>query len=371
MIDAGERRTAVVARGIDLKVCYLLADYRSHRRAGLDNLRCLSNAGLTIVDDPADADVVVIHDEPATYPSYFRAFPVLRQRYTVAYAVWEPGVLAPDLFRWFGLVDEIWTASSYCARIVSQAGNPVTVVPHWVAPPHPDGEAERKLKARLGLADPTPFVFYSISRSEERKNIAASLRAYAASGLADRSVYIVRTPTPLPEQLATIPGVVTPSGSFEDDEIAALHGIGQCCVSPHCAEGWGLSLSDAMACGNLVVATGYSGNMDYMTDANALPVGYTIDAIRLPETRIRFGFPAASTAPKWAYVDEDQLAARLVEALVQWDDLESLRQAAHATMQRYDEASVSAVMLARLDVIARNPVPRAAGPARSSARPMG
>jgi glycosyltransferase involved in cell wall biosynthesis len=361
----------MTVRGVDLKICTLLSNYRSHRRAGLDYQRGLSNVGVTIVDEPADADVVVIHDEPVTYPSYFRAFPVLRQRYTVAYAVWEASVLAPDMFRWLGLVDEIWTASSHCAGILSPAGSPVTIVPHIVAPPRPDGEAEQRLKVRLGLPDPPPFVFYSIGKFEGGKNIAASLRAYVASGLADRSVYIVRTPTPLPEGLANIPGVINPKDVFTDDDIAALHGIGQCYVSPHCAEGWGLCLSDAMAAGNLVVATGYSGNMEFMTDANALLVGYAIDAIRSPQSRIRLGFPATSTAAKWAYVDEDELAVKLAQAMEQWDDLAPLRQAARDGMKRYDEATVSAIMLARLDVIARNPVPRAARPAWRSVRPMG
>lgn len=356
---------------IDIPICYLLADYRGPRRAGQDYRRCLAAEGVRLVDHPADAVVVIIHDQPATYPSYYRAFPVLRERYTIAYAVWEPDIFAPDLFRWFGLVDEIWTASSYCARSLAKTSNPVTVVPHVVAPPRRDGPCEQRLLTRLGLSAPPPFLFYAITRLEERKNPAAAIRAYAAAGLADRSAFIVRTPTPLPDTLAAAPGIINPPGAFDDDDIAALHGIAQSYVSPHCAEGWGLCLSDAMAYGNVVVATGYSGNMDYMSAVNSFPVGYQLDTIRSAETRHLFGFMESSAAPKWAYVDEAELAERLSQVLSDWDSLAPLRAAASAEMRRFGAVEVGAIMLQRLAVIARNPVPRAQRRPPPYFRPLG
>ena len=47
-------------------------------------------------------------------------------------------------------------------------------------------------------------------------------------------------------------------------------------MSLHRSEGFGLTLAEAMALGKPVIATQYSGNTDFMTPTNSLPVGYRI-----------------------------------------------------------------------------------------------
>ena len=47
-------------------------------------------------------------------------------------------------------------------------------------------------------------------------------------------------------------------------------------ISLHRAEGTGLTLSDAMAHGKPVIATGWSGNTDFMNVANSYPVDYEL-----------------------------------------------------------------------------------------------
>lgn len=334
-----------------MKVCFILSGYRSHRRTGLDYIAALAAAKATLVDEPDAADIVIIHDEPYALLGYDRVYPTLRQRRVVAYTVWEPSCLNADRRRWLGLADEIWTASTFCRDIHRPLGKPVTVIPHIVDPPHADDAADARLRARLGVAE-GEFLFYTIARHEMRKNLDAGLRAYHAAFPDGAVRYVVRTPVPLPSALAGLPGVVNPSGPFSDDEIAALHRIGNCYVSPHCAEGWGLPLSDAMAHGRLVTATGYGGNMDFMDEGNALPVRYRLEPIRQPETRIRFGFDPASTEACWAYVDEDHLAAQLRTARRDWPALAPLRDAARAAMTRYDAATIGRRMLDRLHTIA-------------------
>jgi hypothetical protein len=70
----------------------------------------------------------------------------------------------------------------------------------------------------------------------------------------------------------------------------------------------------AMALGNLVIATGYGGNMDYMNAESALLARYSLEPIRLPESRQRLGFNPSSLAPQWAYVDEDNLGKLMLRA---------------------------------------------------------
>lgn len=47
-------------------------------------------------------------------------------------------------------------------------------------------------------------------------------------------------------------------------------------VSLHRAEGFGLTMAEAMALGKPVIATGYSGNLEYMTEENSYLVGWRL-----------------------------------------------------------------------------------------------
>lgn len=327
-------------------VCYLLSNYKSHRRAGLAYQRGLEQLGIKIIDSPKEAQTVILHDEPWSYPGYFRAYPELKQRHVIAYAVWEPDRLSPDVTRWLDLVDEIWTSSSYCRDIMLASGKSVTIVPHIMTPPSPDLATQSALRARFGLTEAT-FVFYTIARLEERKNIEAGIRAFATAFPDGGPVFIVKTPEQLPLSMRA-KGVIAWSGDADDDEIAALHGIGQCCVSSHCAEGWGLCLSDAMAHGNLVAATGFSGNMDYMTLQNSLPVAFSVEPIRKADTRISFGFESSNTAAAWAYVDEGDLSTKLRAAHDNWAGLAGMRIAARTAMASYSIDAIAPTMLSRI-----------------------
>jgi glycosyltransferase involved in cell wall biosynthesis len=59
-------------------------------------------------------------------------------------------------------------------------------------------------------------------------------------------------------------------------EIASLIGDCDCFVTLHRAEGFGRGAGEAMFLGRLALATGWSGNMDYMDEDNALLVKYEL-----------------------------------------------------------------------------------------------
>jgi glycosyltransferase involved in cell wall biosynthesis len=73
-------------------------------------------------------------------------------------------------------------------------------------------------------------------------------------------------------------------------------------VSLHRAEGFGYTMAEAMLAGRPVIATGYSGNLEFMDEANSFLVGYEPAAI--PERGDPY--PAGST---WAEPDLDEAAA--------------------------------------------------------------
>jgi glycosyltransferase involved in cell wall biosynthesis len=344
-----------------VKIHYMTADYQSFRRAGLDYIHALKARGAHLVEALTEADVVIIHGEPGALPYYYESWPILRQLYVIAYAVCETTVMAANRLRALGYVNEIWTSTTYCRTAIAAAGRPVTVIPHIVSPIEADDAAVEQMRSRLGLpAD--AYVFYTIGQLEERKNIEAGIRAFAKVAAADVR-FVVKSTLRLSEDMRNVPGVINPMDYFSDDDIAALHRIGHCYVSPHCGEGWGLCMSDAMAQGNLVLATGYSGNMDYMDAESALLARYSLETIRLPESRKRLSFDPTSTEPQWAYVDEDDLSKLMVRARWHWDDLAPTREQAKRRMAEYTHARIGEMMMRRLDAIGASLKPPMAAPA--------
>jgi glycosyltransferase involved in cell wall biosynthesis len=75
-------------------------------------------------------------------------------------------------------------------------------------------------------------------------------------------------------------------------------------VSAHHAEGWGLGLSEAMAFGKPVIATGYSGNMEFMDARNSFPIPYTLGPVSEEMTR---RLPWFTPDMIWANIDKEAL----------------------------------------------------------------
>ena len=60
------------------------------------------------------------------------------------------------------------------------------------------------------------------------------------------------------------------------EDMAALLASADIILSLHRSEGFGLVLAEAMQLGKVVVATNWSGNVDFMTRENSCPVGYRL-----------------------------------------------------------------------------------------------
>jgi glycosyltransferase involved in cell wall biosynthesis len=83
---------------------------------------------------------------------------------------------------------------------------------------------------------------------------------------------------------------------FTREETSTLISMANAYVSLHRSEGLGLTISEAMTLGVPVIATGYSGNMDFMRTGNSLLV---------PGTRVRVGDGAEGYSPTASWMDPD------------------------------------------------------------------
>ena len=83
--------------------------------------------------------------------------------------------------------------------------------------------------------------------------------------------------------LADDPQVKVISTPLDTQGVRSLMAACDCFVSLHRAEGFGRGLGEAMALGRLAMGTGWSGNVDFMTDSNALLVGHTLVTLQPDE----------------------------------------------------------------------------------------
>lgn len=102
--------------------------------------------------------------------------------------------------------------------------------------------------------------------------------------------------------------VILINRTMTDNEVKNLIRCSDCFVSLHRSEGFGRGLAEAMFLGKPVIATGYSGNLDFMTQENSLLVDYEL--IPLKEGEYPFW-----KEQHWADPDTDQAASFMTELI--------------------------------------------------------
>lgn len=363
-----------------LKIYYHSGSYISHRRAAEANRAALAGCAddLALVDDPSQADLAVLHDEPQYFPELLRRDPALSALPLIGYCVWETDIL-PEAFRpGLELCRELWTCSEFSRNALLQAGKPVRVIPHVVRRLPPGKAALEKVSGLLrgrpersfqsDRAD--SFLFYSILDGvNPRKNLPALLRAFyslletleqnhkadtallKASGTGP-DIRLVVKQYRLNHDLSDFPNVVSLTEDFSAEEISALHSLCHCYVSPHRCEAWGLGLSEAMSFGKPVIATGYSGNLAFMRRDNSFLVDYTLNNIP-PEACVPL--PLFSPQMRWAEIDEDALAGQMRKVLRLRPLPGALARDISGICREFSPRSVSALMLSAIrDFCARH-----------------
>ena len=210
--------------------------------------------------------------------------------YRIGYWAWELETFPKRWHDAYSHVDEIWVPSGFCQRAIAAASPvPVLVIPHAVEVPAqlaPDRTA-------FGL-HPEAVVFLAMADMMSiagRKNPSAAIEAYLAAfgkahkGSQQNTQLLVKISNAdrdpeafarLQALVATCPGIRLLAGAMDRPVLNRLLDSVDCFVSLHRAEGFGLVIAEAMARGKVVVATGWSGNMDFMSAANSLPVDYQL-----------------------------------------------------------------------------------------------
>jgi glycosyltransferase involved in cell wall biosynthesis len=280
--------------------------------------RTLSRQSRTNTDDgpnalfPVTVACVTAEQFPLFHADMGDAF--FRGRYTIGYWYWELEELPEDQFNALDLVDEIWVATHHVhAAISSHTSKPVLHMPIPLTGAAPSGRD----RASFGLDDGYTFLYtFDFNSVLERKNplgvVAAFRLAFPAEG-SPRLVLKSINADLWPDQselircaIADRADVTLIDGYLTEEDHAALLAACDCYVSLHRAEGLGLNLADAMVLGKPVIATGYSGNLDFMNANNSFLIPFRY--VTVPP-----GTPAYPTGARWADPDLGAAAARMRE----------------------------------------------------------
>lgn len=280
-----------------------------------------------------------------------------RGHYNIGLWYWE----VPEFpKRWrsrFDYFQEIWVTSHFGAEAVAKiAPVPVRRMPY----PFPQGDPTISPdRQRFWLPEQSYVFFFNFDFASvmERKNPMALVRAFAkAFGKDDDALLVLKSINAHYARSAWLELKRAVQGLkirlideyMERQEFLTLMASADCYVSLHRSEGLGLGLAEAMAMAKPVIATGWSGNMDFMTANNSYLVDYRL--VELTED-----YEPYRKGSSWADPDVDQ-AAELMRLV--YRDREAAaatgRRAAQELAEKFSPAATGAAIAARLAEIGKN-----------------
>jgi hypothetical protein len=266
---------------------------------------------------------------------------------------WETNTIPARWQRAFALVEEIWVYSRFMAANIGAA----TQVPVLSLPPPVQRPATEATPLRLGVPDGFLFLFvFDYLSTIQRKNpvglIEAFKRAFSPGEGPQLLIKTINAPLrPLAEEevLWAAYGrddIHVVDRSLSTVELDGLMAACDCYASLHRAEGFGLTMAEAMAIGKPVIATGYSGNVDFMNADNSLLVDYAIGRVG-PECEI---YPPEG---EWADPSVEHAAELMRRVVEQPREARALgEQAAQDIARQLSPAASGAAMRRRLEALA-------------------
>jgi glycosyltransferase involved in cell wall biosynthesis len=215
----------------------------------------------------------------------------------VAVPFWElprlPDFWAEDL----QTMDMVLCPSRFIEQAVSSTTlDPMPLIRHYpqtvFLPPR-----HRPDRARFGLPENGVcfIVSFELASDMERKNPWAAIDAFNQAFTRDHDAWLVIKLNNadlsaglrvlrdrLRNYAAANDRIVVIDKSMDGEEVISLYESCDVFVSLHRSEGLGLALMEAMFLEKPVIATGWSGNMDFMSDTNSCLVGYRMVPVASP-----------------------------------------------------------------------------------------
>jgi glycosyltransferase involved in cell wall biosynthesis len=289
-------------------------------------------------------------------PSHYLA------RYNIGFWHWELPDMLDEHLVGFNSLHEVWVPTGFVQEAVAKrAPVPVVRMPHAIS-----FNVTPDLKRSQFSLPEGKFLFlmmYDFSSYQERKNPQAALDAFdLAFGGADRAgknqdvVLVIKTQNAqfhaadvaaLRERLDGRSDVIWINQTLSRQQVYDLQFLCDALVSLHRSEGYGLAPAEAMFLAKPVIATNWSGNTEFMTQQNSLPVNYTLVKIKKDIGVYRAG-------QTWAEADVAHAASQMQSIVDDPALYQRIAQAARRTMlEQFSPEVIGQRILARLEYIQR------------------
>jgi GT2 family glycosyltransferase/glycosyltransferase involved in cell wall biosynthesis len=303
-------------------------------------------------------DISILHIQPEPFFDAYLArsdsAELGRNPYRIGFWYWEFDTVPASWDRAAQSCDELWAASSFVANgLAKRYHKPVKVfLPGLELPKFPPVP-----RRQFGLPD-GPFIFlfaFHMTSVMERKNplglVAAFRQAFRAG---EEVMLVIKTSfgSASPAELAALneaaanPRIRFIDAIYSEAEMLALMDASDAYISLHRSEGLGLTMAEAMLLGKPVIATRYSGNLDFMDDRNSLLVDCSLD-------RLERSYPPYEAGLRWATPSVDHAASLMRRLYEDRPFGRELGARARSDLEsRLSHAATGAPMAERLKVIA-------------------
>ncbi len=303
---------------------------------------------------PYDVNLLCINADRT--PEFARAVgsQFFQGRHTIGYWFWELKQFPTEMHAGFDAVDEVWAATRFVTAAIDRVGRrPVHHIPLGV--PVLD-YARGVTRESLGL--PAGFVFlfmFDFFSSIERKNPLGLIRVFKQAFREGEATLVLKSINgerrlgeleQLRAAVADRSDILLIDRYYDAASRSALMASADCYVSLHRSEGFGLTMAEAMALGKPVIATAYSGNLEFMNSSNSYLVEYTKTSV--PAS----GGPYACGT--WAEPRDEDAAAQMRRVLEASDEAAARAARGRETILTSHSLAVSAAAITRrLDAIRR------------------
>jgi len=237
-------------------------------------------------------------------------------RYRIGYWAYELPRIPADWVRISSVFHEIWTPSQFVAAALQASGVRSTIrhMPHPVALGDPP---EQVTLGTFGFGNSafTVLALGDLQSSASRKNLAGAIDifclAFPSPGEA-RLIVKIREGDAHPAFLDRARAVANGradihimTGELSPHDVRRLIAGCDVLLSPHRSEGFGLPLAEAFLAGVPALATGWSGNLDFMSGTPELLIDYTLVPVSDPYGVYR------APGQQWAEPDSSDAVTKL------------------------------------------------------------
>lgn len=237
-------------------------------------------------DHPSDINVFHINGDEVEQALAHLSHHQPWNGYNIIYPAWELARYPEEWATQLDRFDEIWAPSRFIQEaLVSVCTQPVVHMPLAC-----EVMLSSFLSRRYFGIPESEYVFlffFDVRSYSQRKNPQAvveafrrllSLRPYARTRLVLKVNGAELAPQSMEQLREDLDDVINHitflHRMMTDNEVKNLVRCCDCFVSLHRSEGYGRGIAEAMYLGKPVIATAYSGNMDFMTSDTSLEVGY-------------------------------------------------------------------------------------------------